>query len=137
MTIEHFASWLLTPPSLAGVIDPFAVVYGIVFIVGFVLVAYVAGPGGAPLRARVNGAIDVERWSRIGMGIFGAGLVFFGARLLQINPLAFGAPIWMLAATLAFLIAAARCIWTWRTNIAADMPNSAEQPLEHAEVRSA
>jgi hypothetical protein len=137
VTADHLWSWLLTPPSLAKVIDPFAVAYGVVFIAGFVLSVYLAGPGGMALRARVNASIDLERWTKLGTAIFGAGLVFLGARLLQINPLGFGAPVWMVAATLALLVAAVRFVRAWRTAREAHASDSVDRPLECAEARSA
>ncbi|MCC7022831.1 MAG: hypothetical protein IT338_08385 [Thermomicrobiales bacterium] len=138
MTAERIWSWLLTPPALAGVVDPFAIVYAVVFVAGFVLSAYAAGPGGAMLRARIGRSLDIDRWAKTGMGIFGAGLVFLGARLLQINPMGFGAPIWMVGATLVLLVALIRLRRSWRAGAATEAPERVEHhPLDRAGACSA
>ena len=52
--------------------------------------------------------------------MFGAGLFFFGARVMQINPLSFGEPKWLVGSVVA-VIAAARCVDWWRTDYPAEL----------------
>jgi cell division protein FtsW (lipid II flippase) len=107
-------SWLTTPPTYESVLDPFAALYLAVFSIGFVFSAYASGPGANRFDhdARFEG---MQRWATAGIGVFGAGLFFFAVRALQINPLSFGAPIWMLASVIALAIFAVRFAIWWKT----------------------
>jgi uncharacterized membrane protein YadS len=106
---------LLTPPASDDVLNPLSVVYLVVFVVGFLVVAYWLRGEGSPAAV----ASAAEEWSRsclrICLCIFGAGLVFFAVRALQITPLFLGAPIWMILAVVALVVAAWRWIAEQRT----------------------
>lgn len=90
-------SWdyLTTRPDSNEVFGPFAIVFLIIFVIGFVatLVLY---SGGA--KTLIKDPI-IRRWSRKWSGwlltLFGFGLFFFAIRWLQINPLSFGTRIWL------------------------------------------
>ena len=60
-------------------------------------------------------ATAIKHWASIGPWVFGAGLFFFGTRAMQINPLSFGAPKWLVGSIVAVIFAAARCVAWWRT----------------------
>jgi len=95
--------YLTTPPVSDDVLDAFTVLYFAVFVVGFVLAAYLyyrprTQPFGRLLKRRA-----VVKVTGIAMWVFGAGLFFFLIRLLQIDPFTFGRPIWMWLSVLALL----------------------------------
>ena len=114
-------SWLNTPPGFREVLDPFGALYLIVFSLGFVVSAYLAGPGADWLARNPIQLAGIQHWAAAGLWIFGAGLFFFGMRALQINPLSFGEPIWMVASVIALLIAVVRCAEWWRTVYPAEL----------------
>jgi hypothetical protein len=100
--------YLTTPPASDDILDAWTIIFLAVFLVGFVVAAYVyyrpwTRPFGRIFRRRA-----VMKWCNIAMWIFGAGLFFFLIRLLQINPLTFGEPIWL---WLSFLAALALLAW--------------------------
>jgi hypothetical protein len=113
--MADFWTWLNTPPTVEQVLDPFAVVYLLVFGVGFVASAYLNGPHAAPLAGNAIQREGIVHWSFVGLWIFGPGLFFFGVRALQINPLSMGEPIWLVASVIAAAIAGIRCVQWWRT----------------------
>ena len=57
----------------------------------------------------------LRHWSHVGLWIFGPGLFFFGVGALQINPLSFGEPIWLVGSVIALVIAGYRCLRWWQT----------------------
>jgi hypothetical protein len=92
---------LTTPPTSGDVLEPFAVAYLVLFLLGFIAAAYLyyrpwTQPFGRWFRRRA-----VIRAANIAMWVFGTGLFFFLIRLLQIDPLTFGRPIWMWLSVLA------------------------------------
>ncbi len=95
--------YLTTPPASADVLDPFTIFYVAVMLVGFVGAAYIyyrpwTKPFGRYFRRRA-----VMKACGIAMWVFGAGLFFFLIRLLQINPMSLGEPIWMWLSLLAVI----------------------------------
>lgn len=113
--MTEFWIWLNTPPSLDRVLGPFVVIYALVFTAGLVVSAYLNAPAAAPLAANPIQRAGVAHWSQVGLWIFGPGLFFLGVRLLQINPLSMGEPIWLVCSVIAAVIAGVRCIQWWRT----------------------
>jgi hypothetical protein len=99
-------SWdyLTTTPGSNEVFGPFAVVFLIVFVFGFV-VSVAIYSGGArnlipdPVLRRI-----ARRWSGWAVAVFGLGLFFFAIRWLQINPLSFGSRIWLWISCLLLLV---------------------------------
>lgn len=101
---------LTTPPAADDVLTPFSAIYLVVFLSGFLASAFL-------VRSRccshsAGGDLLTRLWpcARLGVGVSGAGLVFFAVRALQINPLALGAPIWMIAAVVALFVGSWRCL---------------------------
>lgn len=111
--MQSLWTWLNTPPALPDVLDPFAIAYAAVFTLGFLAAAYLAGPAGSTLARDTHHADAIHHWSTVGLWLFGPGLFFLVIRLLQINPLSFGEPIWLIGSLLALLIAALRFA-AWR-----------------------
>ena len=99
-------SWdyLSTTPGPNEVFGPFAVIFLVVFGIGF-LASVVVYSGGAknvipdPVLRRM-----ARRWSGWALATFGVGLFFFGVRWLQINPLSFGMRIWLWISWLSLLV---------------------------------
>ena len=116
-----FWTWLNTPPGKGEVLDPFGLFCLLLLVPGFVVSAYLAGPGAHRLAKDPVQLAGVRYWASIGLWVFGAGLFFFGARLMQINPLSFGEPKWLLGSVVAVLFAAARCLDWWHTDYAAQL----------------
>jgi hypothetical protein len=119
--MESLIAWLITPPAMGEVLDLFGALCLLIFAPGYVLSAYLAGPGAGRLGKNPVQATGIKHWALIGLWVFGTGLFFFGARALQINPLWFGAPIWLLGSTVAVVFATARCLNWWRTVYPAEL----------------
>jgi hypothetical protein len=113
--MEQLWNWLSTPPAKGEVLDLFGALCLLLFAPGYLLSAYLAGPG-ADRRAKDPLQLaGIRHWASIGLWVFGAGLFFFGVRALQINPLWFGASIWLVGSIVAVIFAAVRCLYWWRT----------------------
>ena len=95
--MESLWTWLSTPPGKDEVLDLFGVVCLLLFVPGFVVSAYLAGSGADRLAKDPVQLAGIRYCASIGLWVFGAGLFFFGARVMQINPLSFGEPKWLLA----------------------------------------
>jgi len=113
--MESLWTWLSTPPGTGAVLDLFGALCLLVIGPGFVLSAYLAGPGADRLGKDPVQLAGIRHWASVGRWVFGAGLFFFGARVLQINPLWFGAPIWLLGSIVVIVFTAGRCLKWWRT----------------------
>ncbi len=122
-------TWLTTPPGVADVLDPFGLIFATVFAVGFLISAYLAGPGGNDLAYHDPQAQAIRHWANIGLWIFGPGLFFIAMRALQINPLSFGEPIWLVASIIALIVAAIRLAAWWRKD-ASTRAATRSQPLQ-------
>ena len=118
--MEALWTWLSTPPSKGDVLNLFGAFCLLLFAPGYLLSAYLAGPGAAWLGKDPVQLAGIRRWASIGLWVFGVGLFFFGARLLQINPLWFGAPIWLVGSIVGVIFAAIRCLGWWRTDYPAE-----------------
>jgi len=119
--MEPLLAWFITPPAKGEILDLFGVLCLLIFAPGYVLSAYFAGPGAGQLGTDPVQVDGIKHWASIGLWVFGAGLFFFGARVLQINPLWFGAPIWLLGSIVAVIFAAVRCLDWWRTVYPAEL----------------
>jgi hypothetical protein len=113
--MESLWAWLGTPPGKDDVLDLFGVVCLLLFVPGFVISAFMAGTGADRVAKDPVQLAGIRYCASIGLWVFGAGLFFFGARVLQINPLSFGEPKWLLGSVVVVIFAAARCIDWWRT----------------------
>ncbi len=118
--MESLWTWLSTPPGKDEVLDLFGVFCLLLFAPGFVISAYLAGPGADRLAKDPVQLAGIRYCASIGLWVFGAGLFFFGARVMQINPLSFGEPKWLLGSVVAVIFAAARCVDWWRTDYPAE-----------------
>jgi hypothetical protein len=119
--MEPLWTWLSTPPPKGDVLDLFGAFSLLLFAPGFVLSAYLAGTGANRLGKDPVQLAGIRHWASIGLWVFGAGLFFFGVRVLQINPLWFGAPVWLLGSIVAVIFATARCLDWWRTVYPAEL----------------
>jgi hypothetical protein len=99
-------SWdyLTTRPGTNEVFGAFAVVFLVIFGVGF-LASLVIYSEWLPRSVFPNAVLRkmAHRWSVYGLFVFGTGLFFFLIRMLQINPFTFGLRIWLWLSFLAFL----------------------------------
>jgi hypothetical protein len=118
--MEPFWTWLSTPPAKSEVLDAVGVISLLLFTPGFVVSAYLAGPGAGRLAKDPVQLAGIRYCASIGLWVFGAGLFFLGARVMQINPLSFGEPKWLLGSIIAVILAAARCVDWWRTDYPAE-----------------
>ena len=101
---------LITPPAAGDVLNLISAAYLVVFLVGFVACAYWLREEHGTDAAAAQVMERRRTCARTGLWIFGAGLVFFAIRALQIDPLWLGAPIWMIAAVIASMVAGWRCV---------------------------
>jgi hypothetical protein len=131
MTLASVWTWLTTPPTTNEVLDPFGVMYLIVFGVGFIACAYLSGDGGERVASNAGHAAGLRHWASLGLWVFGPGLVVFGVRALQINPLALGMPIWMAGFFVALVVFAARCVKWWRTDYPQEFLKGEERVPAH------
>ena len=112
--MEALWTWLNTPPGVGDVLNVFGFVFAAVFALGFLASAYLAGPAGQAMARNPLEANAIGHWATVGLWIFGPGLFFFAMRALQINPLTFGEPIWLVASIIALIAAAVRLADSWR-----------------------
>ncbi len=95
---------LTTAPNSGDVLQPFAVIYAFIFVAGFVISTYLYyRPWTRPVGQRYRRKSVIMAMG-IAMWVFGIGVFFFLIRLLQIDPLTFGRPIWMWLSVLAALL---------------------------------
>jgi hypothetical protein len=107
-------TWLFSPPGYSSVIDPFTAVFVLVGGAGFVTSAYLAGPGGDRIALSERHLAQLRGRANAGLWIFGAGLVVFGVRALQIDALTLGAPVWLVASSVAVVLFLASTVRWWR-----------------------
>ncbi len=119
--MESLWTWLNTPPAKGEVLDAFGVVSLLLFATGFVVSAYLSGPGADRLAKDPVHLSGIRYCPSLGLWAFGAGLFFFGARVMQINPLSFGEPKWLVGSVVTVIFAAARCVDWWRTDYPAEL----------------
>jgi hypothetical protein len=135
--MESLWTWLNTPPDKGQVLDAFGVICLLLFTPGFLLSAYLGGSGADRLAKDPVQLAGIRYCASIGLCVFGAGLFFFGARVLEINPLSFGEPKWLLGSLVAIIFSAARCVDWWRTDYPAEraqrVPMDSVYPLTDLE----
>jgi hypothetical protein len=118
--MESIWTWLSTPPARSEVLDAVGVISFLLFAPGFVVSAYLAGPGAGRVAKDPVQLAGIRYCASIALWVFGAGLFFLSARLMQINPLSFGEPKWLVGSIVALIIAVARCVDWWRTDYPAE-----------------
>ena len=94
---------LTTAPSSGDILQPFAVIYALVFLGGFVLACYLYYRPWTPPIGRLYRRTWVIKAMNLAMWICGIGSFFFLIRLLQIDPLTLGRPIWMWLSVIALV----------------------------------
>lgn len=105
--------YLTTAPASDDVLDAFTILYVVVFLGGFVAAVYLnSRPWTKPFGTMFR-RTAVRKASNMAMWVFGAGFFFFLIRLLQINPLSFGNPIWMWLSVLAVLVMIGWIVFSW------------------------
>ena len=136
--MESLWTWLITPPAKGEVLDALGVFSLLLFAPGFVVSAYLSGPGADRLARDPVQLAGIRYCAWLGLWAFGAGLFFFGARAMQINPLSFGEPKWLIGSMVAVIFAAARCVEWWRTDYPAELARhvSAETKYPVTDYRS-
>jgi hypothetical protein len=105
---------LVTPPGYSRVLDPFTAVFVLIVGLGFVISAYLAGPGAERIALSELQLAQLRRRANVGLWVFGAGLVVFGVRALQIDALTLGAPVWLIACSVAVVLFLASTVRWWR-----------------------
>jgi hypothetical protein len=110
VSAEAIAAWLVTTSSASVVLGPFGLLYLVIFSLGFVVTAYIAGPVADRLRSDPARASLLSQRAKMGMNVFGAGLFFLGMRTLQIDALPFGWPIWLVASAVAAAVYLMQCL---------------------------
>jgi hypothetical protein len=99
-------SWdyLTTKPGSNEVFGPFAIVFLVVFGIGFIASTVVYSNGAKGLIPDPVVRRMARRWSGWALTVFSLGLFFFAIRWLQINPLSFGMRIWLWISWLVLLV---------------------------------
>ena len=130
-------SWdsLTQTPDAANVFSLPALIYFVVFAIGFVTAAYLSNQGarrfgGTPVTRR-----GIQHCATIALYVFGAGLFFFGVRALNINPFSFGAPIWMWLSVLAVIVFAIYCYRYWTTTYPARLQAYEQRQLKQQYIK--
>lgn len=110
-------SWdyLTTRPESGQVFGPFAILYLILFTLGFLVSLFFYNDGA---RRYVRHSVKLRatrRGAGIALVVFGIGLFFFAIRVLQINPFTFGMRIWLYLSLLAVIAMLAAFAYYRRT----------------------
>ena len=121
--------YLSTVPDSSEVFGPFAIVFAIVFALGFLACVVVYNGGGRPLFPNNVMFRMARRWAGWGVVVFGLGLFFFAIRAVQINPFGFGKRAWLWISILLAL--------GWLAYIASDFFRNYQKQLSqhHEHVR--
>lgn len=130
-------SWdyLTTTPGPDEVFGPFAIIFLVVFAIGFIASVVLYSTGGKniipnPVLRRLS-----RRWSGWAVAVFTVGLFFFAIRWLQINPITFGQRIWL---WISWLLLLAFVIWVaydLRTHYASAKQSYEEHRLKQQYMR--
>lgn len=106
---------LTQTPAAADVFSLPAMVFFVVFALGFVASAFLANQGARRFASHPVKRRGIQHCANIALYIFGAGLFFFGVRALNINPFSFGTPIWLWLSLVALVVLVIYCVRYWRT----------------------
>ncbi len=106
---------LTRTPAAEDVFSLPALVYFVIFAIGFVAAAFLANQGANRVANHPVKRRAIQHCAGIAVYVFGAGLFFFGVRALNINPFSFGSPIWMWLSVIALIGLAVYCYRYWRT----------------------
>jgi hypothetical protein len=132
-------SWdaLTRTPAPEDVFSLPAMIFFVVFAIGFVVSAYLANQGVRRLTPHPVTRRAIQHLAGIAVYIFGAGLFFFGVRALNINPFSFGSPIWMWLSLLALVVFAIYAYRYWTVSYPARMESFNQQQLKKQYLRPA
>ena len=110
-------SWgyLTTVPGTGEVFGPFAIIFLVIFGVGFLASVFLYNDGARLFTKHGLKRRTVRRGAGIAMVVFGIGLFFFGIRVLQINPFGFGMRIWLWMSFLAAVLMTVYFVYYLRT----------------------
>lgn len=132
-------SWgyLTTVPGTNEVFGPFAIIYLVLFGLGFLLSIVLYNDGAKryvdhPLKRRT-----VRNGAGIALIVCGSGLFFFGIRVLQINPLSFGMRIWLWLSLAAAVLTAAMFAYYLKTRYPAALRSYEERRRKQQYLRPA
>jgi hypothetical protein len=109
-------SYQTTVPGTNEVLGPFAIVFVIIFGLGFLASIVVYNGGGRKLFRTGVLFRMARKWAGIGLALFGAGLFFFAIRVLQINPFTFGMRFWLWLSILAFFFYVGYIVYDYKKN---------------------
>lgn len=126
---------LTQTPAAADVFSLPAMIFFVVFALGFVTAAFLTNQGARRFASHPVKRRGIQHCAGIALYIFGAGLFFFGVRALNINPFSFGAPIWMWLSLLALIVFAVYCVRYWRTTYPARLRSFEERQLKQQYLR--
>ena len=101
--MDGWMQTLLQPPPPERVLTLPVAGFGLLCLAGFVVAVLLTRPDAVGIAARFGEPSFVQRRANVFTWLFGAGLFFLGVRLLQVNPMAFAAPIWLLASFAAIV----------------------------------
>lgn len=103
---------LLQPPPPERVLTAPVAAFALLCLAGFVGAVLLTRPDAVGIAARFGEPRGVQRSANVFSWLFGAGMFFLGVRLLQINPLALAAPVWLLLCFAAIVLYAIRVVLT-------------------------
>ena len=108
-------SWdaLTRTPAAADVFAWPAMLFFVVFAIGFVATAYLSNQGSRRFARHPAQRRAIQHCAGLAVYVFGAGLFFFGVRALNINPFSFGSPIWLWLSVIALIVLAVYIYRYW------------------------
>jgi hypothetical protein len=139
LPMDNPFSWdaLTRTPAPEEIFSLPAMIFFVVFVIGFVVSAYLANQGARRIASHPVTRRGIQHLAGIAVYIFGAGLFFFGVRSLNINPFSFGSPIWMWLSLLALIIFAIYAYRYWTVTYPARLEAFAQQQLKQQYLKPA
>ncbi len=132
-------SWdyLSTRVESNEVFGPFAVVYLVLFGLGFLVSVFLYNDGARHYVRHGLKLRTIRRGAGIATVVFGTGLFFFGIRMLQIDPFYLGRRIWLYLCLLALVAMAAAFVYYLRTVYPRQLRSYEERKLKQRYLRPA
>lgn len=132
-------SWdsLTRTPAAADVFSVPAIIFFVVFAIGFVGAAFLTNQGAGRLASHPVKRRAIQHCAGIALYVFGAGLFFFGVRALNINPFSFGSPIWLWLSVLAVIVLVGYCYRYWKVTYPARRRSYEQRQLKQQYLRPA
>jgi hypothetical protein len=126
---------LTRTPAAADVFAWPAMVFFVVFAIGFVAAAYLANQGSRRFASHPAHRRAIQHLAGLAVYVFGAGLFFFGVRALNINPFSFGSPIWLWLSVLALIVLAIYAFRYWTHTYPARRAAFDQRQLKESYIR--